>query len=246
MADADDCYIDSTGNGIFHSIQFGHDSNAYGKINKISSSGDAVLNDISANNITASKITLSGNYITMNSTLSSIAFRAKSADNEYHTIVGRKDDMLTTYLGWSGNSICDTVTMLRGKTVCVNSTEIAVESDERLKNSFEPLDKFNDVYMNLKPLSFLYNQGTSGRKHFGFGAKQIKESFEKYGFTTKDFAGFVQLNHNPNSEKDCNIEDPMYLRYTEFISLNTHMIQKLYKENETLKQRILKLEQAMV
>lgn len=123
---------------------------------------------------------------------------------------------------------------------------IAYTSDERLKNSFEYLDAFDDAYMDLKPFRFKYNNGRTGRFHFGFGAKETKQILEKHGFTTNDFAGFVQKTMPEGNEEYSGLTDPMFLRYSEFIAWNTHMIQKLYKENETLKQRILKLEQAMV
>lgn len=41
-----------------------------------------------------------------------------------------------------------------------------------------------------------------------------------------------------NDEEYSGIADPMGLRYTEFISWNTHMIQKLYKEIDYLKSEI--------
>lgn len=95
--------------------------------------------------------------------------------------------------------------------------------------------------MELKPISFKYNDGNSGRKHFGFGAKQVKESLEKFNFTTKDFAGFVQMK---GTEENDGIQDPMGLIYTEFVAWNTHMIQKVILENTELKNRIEKLERA--
>lgn len=118
-------------------------------------------------------------------------------------------------------------------------------SDERLKNSFESLDAFDDVYMDLKPFRFKYNNGRTGRFHFGFGAKETRQILEKHGFTTNDFAGFVQKTMPEGNDEYSGLTDPMFLRYSEFTAWNTHMIQKLYKENETLKQRITKLEQAM-
>ena len=52
------------------------------------------------------------------------------------------------------------------------------------------------------------------------------------GLTTKDFAGFVKYN-------DPKTNDEKYgLRYEEFIALNTHMIQKLYKRIEVLEEKI--------
>ena len=125
-----------------------------------------------------------------------------------------------------GNEYADEL-VLKGKTVSLkNSGGTTVSSDERLKNSFKALDEFDSVYMNLNPIAFKYNNGTSDRFHFGFGAKQIRDSFLNNGFSTKDFAGFVQTTDTPDNEDYCGVDDPMGLIYTEFVSWNTHMIQK--------------------
>ena len=153
------------------------------------------------------------------------------ADRDSHAILTRGTDGLTAYLGYSGSDTCSTITTLRGQTIKYqNSSGTSTLSDERLKNSFESLDAYDDVFMDIKPVSFKYNNGTSNRKHFGFGAGQIKESLISHGFTTQDFAGFVQLKDNPDEEGYCGIEDPMALIYTEFTSWNTHMIQKAIKK----------------
>lgn len=134
-------------------------------------------------------------------------------------------------------------TCLYGKTVKLQGTSGAtVTSDERLKNSFKSLDEFDDVFMDIKPCGFKYNNGTSGRTHFGAKAQNIKEAFEKHGYTTKDFAGFVQMTDDKSNENYCGIDDPMGLIYTEFTMWNTHMIQKTIKENMKIKERISKLE----
>ena len=170
-------------------------------------------------------------------------------DLNAHAVLSIDEAGIATKIGWDGISdkkTYQTVLNLQGQTVTApNVGGITITSDERLKNSFNNLDVFDNIYMDLQPLSFKYNNGKSGRNHFGFGAAQVKESLEKHGFTTKDFAGFVQMSDSPDNENYCGIDDPMGLIYTEFIAWNTHMIQKLYKENETLKQRITNLEQAM-
>lgn len=141
-----------------------------------------------------------------------------------------------------GDRLCDAL-VLRGQAITLHSASgTAVTSDERLKNSFKPLDEFDDVFLALNPCAFKFNNGTSDRFHFGFGAKQIRDTFLSHGFTTKDFGGFVQMADCPDDEDYCGCPDPMGLIYTEFISWNTHMIQKLYRENAALKQRITQLE----
>lgn len=179
------------------------------------------------------------------------------ADDSTHDALTIGSDGLTTSIGWSGEakteledgtiqtSLHPSVLKLRGQTVRVaNTGGITTDSDERLKENLEDLDDYDQVYLDLKPLSFQYKNGNSRRKHFGFGAGQVKDSLEKHGFTTQDFAGFVQMQQHTESSTD-EIKDPMGLIYTEFIAWNTHMIQKLYAENETLKNQIKTLEEKM-
>lgn len=168
------------------------------------------------------------------------------ADGELHDVITVNTDGLTTSMGWSG--ITDDATFatelkLRGQTVTApNVGGITIKSDERLKNSFEGLEKYEQAFMDLKPISFKYNDGNSGRKHFGFGAGQVKKSLEKSSLTTKDFAGFVQMKTPPGENHG--ILNPMGLIYTEFVAWNTHMIQKAILENMELRSRIEELERA--
>lgn len=170
-------------------------------------------------------------------------------DGNSHDIITAKNDGLTCSFGWDGTDAetkehkCDTVTEICGTTITYKSASGATAiSDERMKESFKKLDEMDPVYMDLKPMAFQYKNGVSKRYHFGFGAGQVKEALEKHNFTTKDFAGFVQMSDSSENEDYCGYEDPMGLIYTEFISWNTHMIQKLYIENKELKQRLEKLE----
>lgn len=172
----------------------------------------------------------------------------KMDDGSNHGILSQ--DELTTYLGWSGSgndgNKYTTYTVLRGKSVRLGSTSgTVVSSDERLKNSFKLLDEFDDVYMDIIPYAFRYNNGTSGRFHYGFKAQNVRDALLKHGYTTKDFGGFVQMVDSPENEDYCGINDPMGIIYSEFEAWNTHMIQKVIKENIELRQRIEKLEKAI-
>lgn len=160
-------------------------------------------------------------------------FNTKWADNSTHGILFRDSDGLNTYIGWDGsgsdNKSYTTTLVLRGSSVKLkNSSGTTVTSDERLKNSFKSLDEFDDMFMELQPCAFKYNNGTSGRYHFGFKAQNVRDVFLKHGYTTKDFGGFVQWTEDPNSEDYCGIEDPMGLIYTEFEAWSIRMVQKAH------------------
>lgn len=198
-------------------------------------SGGTVTGAFTANG----NITTKGNFKCTNAWSTEFHIDCLWKDGAVHNLVTRSADGLTTYLGWAGSASHPSITKIRARTVQYqNSSGTTTLSDERMKNTFEPLDGFDEVYMNLEPRSFLYNNGSSGRKHFGFGAAQVKEALVKYGFTTKDFAGFVQMTDNPELDDYCGVDDPMGLIYTEFVSWNTHMIQKLYRKIEKQQEEI--------
>ncbi len=169
-------------------------------------------------------------------------------DTETHYLLDYNPKNRNTGIGMTSmpsDLKANTTTHIRGNAVTTESSGGVTPSDERLKNSFKSLIEFEKVYMDIEPCAFKYNNGTSGRYHFGAKAQNIKDAFEKNGHTTLDFGGFVQLTDHPENENYCGVDDPMGLIYTEFVMWNTHMIQKLYRENERLKQRIETLEQSM-
>ena len=120
---------------------------------------------------------------------------------------------------------------LRAPEIYANDALIHT-SDKRVKKDFIPLSIYEKFYMNLNPLGYKFIYGTSGRTHLGFISQEIEEALTKNNLTTKDFAGFIKYNDVETNE------EKYALRYEEFIALNTHMIQKLYKRIEELEKRI--------
>lgn len=111
--------------------------------------------------------------------------------------------------------------------------EISISSDRRVKNSISyEMDKYDTFFEKLKPSFYKYNNGQSGRFHVGFIAQDVEEAIAEGGMTNQDFAGLVQLKEK--AEMLGGYEDQYYLRYENFIALNTHMIQKLMKRVEEL------------
>lgn len=189
----------------------------------------------------------SGENIILNGSADGQGIKAYGSDGDSHYIIGYGKSDRYTYVGMPANSSSKihTSTRLRGNTVVLSSAGSVTTSDERLKNSFKPLDEFDKVYMDIDPCAFRYNNGTSGRFHFGAKAGNVKEAFEKHGYTMQDFGGFIQMTDNPENEDYCGIDDPMGLIYTEFTMWNTHMIQKLYKKIEEQQAKIGELEQTV-
>ena len=200
----------------------------------------------SEGNVTASGKLLTDSQIGYTTAYSTnqIQIYCQWKDSSNHNILTREKDGLTLYLGWGGSSSYKTKTIIRGQTVqYTNSSGTSTLSDERLKNSFKNLNGYDEVFMNMKPVAYRYNNGSSGRFHFGFKAQNIRDALLKAGFTTQDFGGIVQMEDDPASEDYCGVPDPLGLIYTEFTAWNTHMIQKTALRVNRHDEEILELRQ---
>lgn len=122
-------------------------------------------------------------------------------------------------------------------------TNCNCSSDKKQKNSIEyNLEKYEDFFFKLKPTQFKFNEGTGDRYHTGFISQDVGDAIIESGLSTQDFAAFVKAPKE-NLALDADDQDcDYYLRYNEFIALNTHMIQKLYREIDELKNKIQQLE----
>ena len=151
----------------------------------------------------------------------------------------------------------------RWKQLYATTTTINT-SDRNLKKDFKTFDsddRYTQFFMDLKPMIFKMKDGESGRDHFGFIAQDVEDSLLNLGYTSLDFAGLCKdakciEQKKPTKEErrnkkfkfqeeppldldeNGNIQYEYSLRYQEFISLNTYMIQKLYKKIDLLEQEI--------
>ena len=107
----------------------------------------------------------------------------------------------------------------------------------------------------MKPSTFKFNDGTSGRTHWGLISQDIEELLPQIGMSDLDFAGFIKTpktedyyedvpevvtDEETGEEKNCNTErvetrtvegEYVYaLRYSEFISPLICMVQKQQKQ----------------
>lgn len=179
-------------------------------------------------------------------------------DGSNHPVIFGDNDGLTCRFGWAGSETYKSVSIIRGQTIkCTDSSGTTTLSDERLKKDFAELDKWEDFYLNIEPTAFKMKNGSSNRYHIGFKAGQIKKSLEENGLTTSDFGGFISTKYNPTEEDspmDIKVHEENNIRpgdeeygliYNEFIAMNTHMIQKLYKKIELLKNEIKELKETI-
>lgn len=124
---------------------------------------------------------------------------------------------------------------------CYASEEFTIGSDKRIKNSISyDMDKYSEFFMQLKPTAYRLNKGVSGRFHIGFIAQDVEQAILKSGISTTDFAGFVRSSGADDVHGE--YEDQCYLRYDNFIALNTYMIQRNTNTIQKLLQRIDELE----
>lgn len=114
-------------------------------------------------------------------------------------------------------------------------------SDERMKENIRSFDeRYEKLFDHLEPVIYLWRNDSSDtrndhdRTHTGFIAQQVKKSMDQSGLTVNDFAAFCydDFTKDPewSPESTNGFTDRYSLAYEEFISLNTHMIQKTRAE----------------
>lgn len=151
---------------------------------------------------------------------------------------------------WGGVCIGDDSQGLRLYGTSIWASHSISTSDENLKENFTTLDQYEDFYMNLNPIGFNYIGDYDGKKtHFGFGAHKTEDLLESEGYDADKFA---VVTHRPLVQEDIekrfgkdvevDIETEYGISYTEFIALNTHMIQKTRRELTKVKQEKADLE----
>lgn len=113
-----------------------------------------------------------------------------------------------------------------------SESDISVTSDANKKNTVANIDdKYSVFFDNLVSRTFKYNDGTSDRLHTGFIAQEVKTALDCADLDTSEFGGLV-IKQNADNTED------WYLRYGEFIALNTLQIQKLKARVAELERKI--------
>ena len=120
------------------------------------------------------------------------------------------------------------------------SNGVSITSDANLKNTIENLDdNYEQLFYGLKAKTFKYNDGTSDRKHLGFIAQEVKTAIDNSGLTTQDVGAYVADTNQADGS------DLLALRYSEFVALNTHMIQKCLAKISSLEDEIKLLKETI-
>ena len=110
-------------------------------------------------------------------------------------------------------------------------------SDRNEKFNIAPLGGvYDNIFDSLVPVTFKFVENTSDRTHVGLVAQDVKDAVLAAGITTKEFAGYCEWE-NEDKTIGCG------LRYSEFVAMNIHEIQKLKARVKELEAIINKTEE---
>ena len=130
-------------------------------------------------------------------------------------------------------------------------------SDENKKRNIETIsEKYEKLFFLLEPLTYMFNSGD--RVHIGTTSQRLYKAMEEVGLTDIELGAFCkdvktkpekqpsgEVIEVPDLDENGNEQYTYGVRYGEFIMLNTHMIQKLYKEVQDQKKEIDLLKQSV-
>ena len=140
----------------------------------------------------------------------------------------------TQYYGTLG-----TTNFLWNKVYAVNG--VSTSSDARLKkNVSSDLSALMDVMAEIEPVSFEYSDLDDGKMRFGFIAQDVESTLKKHGMDPDKMALLQKDTISKDSKVAKNISDTTvyFLNYSEFIALNTKMIQDLMRRVSDLESKI--------
>lgn len=122
-----------------------------------------------------------------------------------------------------------------------DNSGVGITSDKNCKNSIADIDdKYEAFFDDVQPRIYKYNDGTSNRIHTGFIAQEVEEAIVNNNLTTQDLAITMLMD---DLDVKTNISHKQYyLRYNEFVALNTWQIQKAKTRITELEEKVAKLE----
>ena len=140
----------------------------------------------------------------------------------------------------------DTKLLTLGSANCLWSEiyslkEPIVASDRNLKEQIQPISKkYEQLFDLIEPVTYKLKStdaSTHDRIHIGAISQQVEDSMLQAGLTAEELSFFCK---DPIPDSD----DFQYaLRYTEWVMMNTHMIQKTRQELQKAEQTIAALQQ---
>lgn len=165
----------------------------------------------------------------------------KLTASDYNVGIGSSAGRLATYD--EDNNAQDSALNLgssgaRWKRVYAANATIST-SDQRMKKEISTLsEKYEQLFELLDPVTYRWKGEGHDRIHTGFIAQDVKKAMDEVGLDATEFAAFCHddFKDDPEwtKENTDGMTDRYSLAYEEFISLNTHMIQKTRQEVKEL------------
>lgn len=175
-----------------------------------------------------------------------------------NTIASRKTVWLSSaalYPGANGAFTLGTGSLRWGQ---IYSTAGSIStSDRNQKHDIKELDEAQAVglIMGAIPVTYKYNDGTSGRVHWGLIAQDIEKLLAALGMSSMDFAGFAKSQKERADERTGELApvlddegQPVYeygLRYEEFIAALIRTDQVQQRRIDDQERRLACLEQRL-
>lgn len=104
--------------------------------------------------------------------------------------------------------------------IYANNSMIQTSDREAKEDIVYGLTRYNALFDTLRPVSFRFRDGTSGRTHLGLISQDVEAALEAAGLTDVEFAGFVR-----SAEPEGKVR--YGLRYGEFIAMLIEQVQSL-------------------
>ena len=108
----------------------------------------------------------------------------------------------------------------------IASTNITIDSDERLKEDFEKAEDLSDLLLNIEPYVYSWKDRRTNKRHIGFKAQDVQKALSD--LTNADDYALVETS--PSGY--------LSLSYTELIPLLVAQIQKQNKRIEELERKV--------
>lgn len=130
----------------------------------------------------------------------------------------------------SGVTTTSTGVYVRGGTFQYEGEIVSTSDRDKKQDISYDTEEYDALFNKLKPASFKFKSGTSGRTHTGLIAQDVRQAIQDAGLSTQDFAAYVEYQ-----DEDAN--DSCGLRYGEFIGLLIDQVQRLKKRVDELEQK---------
>lgn len=123
----------------------------------------------------------------------------------------------------------------RWKSIYAVNGAVQTSDRNQKKNIAEIDQRYIDLFDKLQPVTFEFSDKESDRVHIGYVSQDVKAAMDEVGLSDMEFAGYcrdikTEIDEETDTDKQVLDKDgnPVYLyslRYSEFIALNSRMIQ---------------------